>query len=137
MKRAIIAVLMIVFITVFSALSNNIIKKRVTSLLDNTVDVSANFDKFDKSESERKISELISQWKSAEKLLLLLDSHDKFENISELFGLLETVKNSDGKEIKNILNETENAIRIYLVSRKITVRNILNIYKTVTIMYKM
>ena len=39
MKRAIIAVFMIVFITVFSALSNNIFKKRVTSLLDNTVDV--------------------------------------------------------------------------------------------------
>lgn len=129
MKRAIIAVLMIVFITVFSALSNNIIKKRVTSLLENTVDVSANFDKFDTAESERKISGLISQWKSAEKLLLLLDSHDKFENISELFGLLETVKSSDSQEIKSILKESENAIRIYLVSRKITVRNILNITK--------
>lgn len=127
MKRAIIAVLMIAFITAFSAVSNNIIKKRVTSLLENTVAVSENVETFSNQEIKEELSDLITEWKRTEKLLLLFDSHDKFEKISELFGLLETDKNTNGNEAEKLLKETENAIHIYLKSRDITVQNILRL----------
>lgn len=127
MKRAIIAVLMIAFITAFSAVSNNIIKKRVTSLLENTVAVSENVETFSNQEIKEELSDLIAEWKRTEKLLLLFDSHDKFEKISELFGLLETDKNANGNEAEKLLKETENAIHIYLKSRDITVQNILRL----------
>ncbi len=127
MKRAIIAVLMIAFITAFSAVSNNIIKKRVTSLLENTVAVSENVETFSNQEIKEELSDLIAEWKRTEKLLLLFDSHDKFEKISELFGLLETEKNANANEAEKLLKETENAIHIYLKSRDITVQNILRL----------
>ena len=127
MKRAIIAVLMIAFITAFSAVSNNIIKKRVTSLLENTVAVSENVETFSNQEIKEELSDLIAEWKRTEKLLLLFDSHDKFEKISELFGLLETEKNANANEAEKLRKETENAIHIYLKSRDITVQNILRL----------
>ena len=126
MKRVIIAVTMVLLLTVSSTVSHMTINNRMKKLHGEIKNISQNLP----SLSEKDFADIkqltVNQWSEAEKLLHFFESHDKYEEISNLFGELKiTAENSDTDETVKIIIELQNLIEKYLESRKLSLENIL------------
>lgn len=130
MKRVIIAVAMVVFLITLAATSNIIINRQMRSIYEDTKEISESFKSLSEKELKTKCEIIYKKWQKTENLLHFFDSHDKYENISEHFGMLElSVKKSDTTETLELVDEIRNLINNYIENRRINWHNVLIITK--------